>query len=143
MKHFLFFITILLILPFAGNTLAQGKILFPPDKAQIEAVMEQYFSALSGGDVATLKSLLGGRLKAKRAPLLKNPEYASYIASAHVNTSFQIQGIHSTTSNTVSVDVIVSFSPEEAVYKSYTLKRNTSSNNAAPYQIVSEAAVAN
>ena len=142
MKHFIFYMATLLILPFAANAPAQSENLSSYDSTQAEAVMNQYFTALVGGDVATLKTLLGGRLKAKRTPLLNNPEYAGYLATTHVNASFQIQRIHSTAPNTVSVDVLVSFSPDETIRKTYTLKRNASSTAAVPYRIVSEAAVA-
>ena len=143
MRHFIFYITTLLILPFAANALAQSENLPLYNSTQAEAVMNQYFTALASGDIATLKTLLGGRLKEKRTPLLSNPEYAGYLATTHVNTSFQIQGIHSTAPNTVSVDVLVSFGPGETIYKIYTLKRNSSSNATVPYHIISEAAVAN
>jgi hypothetical protein len=144
MKYFIFYIAILLMLPFAGNTLAQSENLPSSDSTRAEAVMNQYFTALASGDVATLRTLLGGRLKAKRTPLPDNPEYAGYLATTHLNTSFQIPGIHSTSPNTVSVDVLVSFSPDETIHKTYTLKRDASGNDAAvPYQIVSEATAAN
>ena len=143
MKHFIFYIATLLMLHFAGNALAQSENISPADSTQVEAVMNQYFTALAGGDVATLKTLLGGRLKAKRTPLLNNPEYAGYLATTHVNASFQIMGIRSTTPNTASVDVLVSFSPDETIHKIYTLKRDASRDAAVPYRIISEAAVAN
>jgi len=142
MKYFVFIAT-LLILPFAGSTLAQSEHSPPFDGTQAEAVMNQYFTALASGDIATLKTLLGGRLKTKRTPLLNNPEYAGYLATTHVNASFQILDIHGTGPNTVSVDVLVSFSPDETIHKTYMLKRNTPSNAATSYRIVSEAALAN
>lgn len=142
MKHLIFYVTTLLMLPFAGNVLAQSQTLSTPDNAQVEAVMNQYFAALSGGDVGTLKTLLGGRLKAKRTPLLNNPAYAGHLATTHANASFQILGIQGTAPNTVSVDVLVSLSPVETVHKLYTLKRNASKNTTEPYRIISEAAIA-
>ena len=144
MKHFIFYIATLLIPPFAGNALAQTESLQPYDSTQAETVMNQYFAALASGDVATLKKLLGGKLKAKRTPLLNNPEYAGYLATTHGNASFEIQGMHSTAQNIVSVYVAVSFKPDETIRKTYVLKRNASDNAAAPpCSIVSEAAVAN
>jgi hypothetical protein len=142
MKHFIFFIATLLMLPFSGNIIAQSENLPSADSIQAEEVMYQYFAALAGGDVGTLETLLGGRLKAKRTPLLNNPEYAGYLATAYVNASFQILGIHSTAPSTVSVDVLVYFSPDETIHNTYTLMRNTSGNAAVPYHIVNEAAVA-
>ena len=144
MKHLILFIYSLLLLPMAGNAQTQSENLPLYDNAQAEAIMSQYFAALASGDVATLKMLLGGKLKVKRTPLLNNPEYAGYLATTHVNTSFEILDIHSTAPNIVSVDVVVSFKPDETIRKTYILKRNASDNAAAPpYSIVSEAAVAN
>ena len=143
MKHFIFYLATLLILPFSGNSLAQGENLPLPDSTQVEVVMNQYFTALAGGDITTMKTLLGGRLKAKRMLLLNNPEYTDYLVTTHANASFQILGIHSTAPNTVSVDVLISFSLDETIHKAYTLQRNTSRNAIVPYQIVSEAAAAN
>jgi len=142
MKHLIFFIATLLMLPFSGNVIAQSENLPSADSIQAEEVMYQYFAALAGGDIGTLETLLGGRLKAKRTPLLNNPEYAGYLATAYVNASFQILSIHGTTPNTVSVHVRVSFSQDETIHKMYTLERNTSDNVAVPYHIVNEAAVA-
>lgn len=143
MKHLIFYIATLLMLPFSGNALAQSENLPSADGIQAEAVMNQYFAALAGGDVGTLKTLLGGNLKTKRATLLNNPEYAGYLATAYANASFQILSIQGTTPNTVSVDAVISFSPDETIHKTYTLKRDASNDTAEPYRIVSEAAVAN
>ena len=139
MKHLIFFIYSLLLLPMAGNALAQTESLQPYDSTQAETVMNQYFAALASGDVATLKTLLGGRLKAKRAALLNNPEYAGYLATTHANASFEIQGMHSTAQNIVSVYVVDSFKPDENMHKKYTLRRNAAGNADIPYRIVSEA----
>jgi len=142
MKHLIFYVATLLILPISGNAFAQSENLSSADSTQAEAVMNQYFAALANGDVANIKTLLGGKLKTKRMPLLNNPEYADHLATAHANASFQILNIHSTAPNTISVDAIISLNPDETIRKTYTLKRNASQAT-EPYRIVSEVAVAN
>ena len=142
MKKIIFCLTALLILPFAANTLAQEDSTANIDSAEAEAVMSQYLAALAGGDVATMKTLLGGRLKAKRTPLLDNPDYAAYLVDAHANASFEIMGTLRAAPNIVSVDVVVSFKADETVHKSYTLMRDTSGNAGVPYLIISEAVMA-
>ncbi|VAW83690.1 hypothetical protein MNBD_GAMMA16-1402 [hydrothermal vent metagenome] len=143
MKYFTFYIATLLMLHFPGNTLAQSENLSPPDSAQAEVVMNQYFTALAGGDIATLKVLLGGKLKAKRVLLLNNPEYTNYLVTTYANASFQILDIYSNSPNTVLIDVLISFGLEESIRKAYTLKHSTSSNTVMPYQIIGEVTAAN
>jgi len=151
MRHLIFYIVTLLMLPLAGSALAQGNNLPTSDSTQVKAVMNQYFTALGSGDVGNLKMLLGGKLKAKRAALLNNPEYAGYLATTYMNASFSILGIHSIAPNTVSVDALISFGQDETIRKLYTLKRGSGSKagavggntTTAPYQIISEAVSTN
>jgi len=130
------------MLPVTGSARAGGEVLAPSESSRVAAVINEYFTALAGGDVTTLESLLGGRLKTKRTPLLGNPDYASYLATTYMDATIDVLDISGTAPDTVSVDVHINFSSDETVHKLYTLKRDTSGTAAAPYLIINEAAVA-
>jgi hypothetical protein len=102
------------------------------------SVMDQYFAALVNGDVATLKTMLGGDLLEKRNSLLGNPDYSGYLADTYMNATFKMLNADSTDPNTVRIDALIIFSPDESIRKRYLLRKSPSGGGSAAYRIISE-----
>jgi hypothetical protein len=106
--------------------------------AQVSLVMDQYFGALVNGDIATLKSVLGGDLLKKRSSLLDNPDYSGYLSATYMNATFKILSIETSKPDTVTVDALITLDQDESIRKQYVLIKSTTQDVVTTYHIVSE-----
>jgi hypothetical protein len=63
------------------------------ETAAAKAVLMRYFEAMSGGDVRTMRRLMGGDLLAKRSPLLGNPTFPAYLQQTYGGAEFSIDKV--------------------------------------------------
>ena len=142
MKRVIGLLLVLLLPPYLHPIFGQGTSpLSSGTHAEADLVMNRYFDALVNGDVITLKTLLGGDLEEKRAQLLNNPDYGSYLINTYMNAEFQILGYHNSGPDTIAIDVLISFSRNEFIRKRYLLKKTLSENGTIPYLITHESSI--
>ncbi len=108
------------------------------NNVETTSVMDQYFGALTNGDTATLKMLLGGDLLKKRSSLLNNPEYSGYLSATYLNATFKILSYDTTDPDIVRIDTLITFNQDESIRKQYTLTKSPSRGGVATYRITSE-----
>ena len=101
-------------------------------EAEAGSVLLRYFDALSQGDTAALRSLMGGTLLDKRSSLLDNPAYPGHLISAYGQARYTITGYSSLDDTTVSIDATITLSPEESIKKRFLLKMEAGSAMITP-----------
>ncbi len=106
------------------------------------AIMDQYFLALTSGDTASLKTLLGGRLLEKRKKLLGNPAYSGHLKKTYQDANFKILNYKSNTPDSVTVEVLITLAESETVRKNYRLERTETNSQQPMLVIVSETTIA-
>ncbi|MBK8161666.1 MAG: hypothetical protein IPK65_00495 [Gammaproteobacteria bacterium] len=92
-------------------------------ESEAGTVLLRYFSALTQGDTAALRSLMGGELLAKRSRLLDNPAYPGHLIQTYGQAHYTITKYSALDDTTVSIDAIITMSPEESINKRFLLKR--------------------
>lgn len=94
---------------------------------EASAVVNQYFSALSNGDLTAIGKLLGPKLLKRRARLLSNPVYGSQLKKLYRNLNFEIKSKRVIDDLTVSVAVNVTYESGSKNNFRFTLKKIDSS----------------
>ncbi len=144
MKYTAFFFFIVLCLAalptsFAQNSPAPG---VGDSNGDAAATMDQYFLALTRGDSASLETLLGGRLLEKRKKLLSNPVYSGYLKKTYKDATFKVLNYESNRPESVTVEVLITFSGSETVRKNYRLERTETNSQQPTLVVVSETTIA-
>ena len=109
-----------------------GTSLYADDALVLETV-NQYTQALSSGDVATLRSVLGGRLYAKRRLLLEeNDEYPDWLRQYYYGARFSASLSDAGSDRYPSamlVDVITTLASGEVASSRLVLQQNSADTN--------------
>ena len=101
-------------------------------ESDAETVLMKYFDALSQGDVMTLRSLMAGELLAKRAALLSNPTYPSFLAGTYGTARFQIDSVKTVNTSTIEIDASIIFDQDNNSPRHYLLRDEASGTNLNP-----------
>ena len=94
-----------------------------PITVEANAVVSQYFVALSNGEVKTIRQLLGPKLLQRRVRLLSNPTYSSRLREIYRDSEFTITEHQVMDNATVSVNVEVTLSGAEKNRYRFVLKK--------------------
>jgi hypothetical protein len=86
-------------------------------------VLNSYFSALRAGNLTDIESLLGGELHAKRARLLRNPEYRFTLIQTYGNADFVVTDYEMLESGGIAVNVDIWLDDDEKIRQRLTLER--------------------
>lgn len=73
-----------------------------------ESVIDQYFTALTNGDIEAIRRLLGPDLLVKRERLLSNPTYSHSLIEHYSGASYSINGQKPLGNDQVMVRVVIS-----------------------------------
>lgn len=93
--------------------------------SESEAVLYDYFFALQMGDLASLRNILGGALRAKSDRLLQNPDYAQELIRFYGDARFSITDFETRKSGRLIVSIEISSSPSERIRHRLTLERSS------------------
>jgi hypothetical protein len=101
-------------------------VLAALSNSEIEAqsVLTRYFSALTQGDITTLKSLLGGDLLNKRIRLLNNPTYPAFLVETYGSAHFSIEQISTVNSTDIEIDASIIFDHENIARRRFLLHKD-------------------
>jgi len=78
-------------------------------------VVNQYFAALSQGDILAIKDVIGGKILQKRRRLLDNPTYPAFLSKIYQSASFEIVSIELTASKGVKVTAKITLNNNESM----------------------------
>lgn len=105
------------------------------DQLEADAIVNNYFSALTQGDTNTIKSLLGGDFLEKRKRLLDNPTYPEHLIGIYNNARIDITN-NVISNDSITVDTVITLNSGETMNLKYILKKD--STRGGRYTIHSE-----
>lgn len=126
MNHIKLLMLSLLLSLTSIHTVSSSTLSGPETEAG--AVLLRYFDALTQGDTATVRALMGGDLLEKRSRLLDNPTYPTHLINTYGQAHFEINRYNTLDNDTISIDATIFLSPDESIKKRYLLKKELQTN---------------
>lgn len=118
----LFFLVILVSMAFITHSKAASR---SGDQLEANAVVNNYFNALTQGDTNAIKSLLGGDLFEKRKRLLDNPTYPEHLINTYSNARLELTN-NVSGNDSITVDAAITLNSGETMNRQYLLKKDPS-----------------
>lgn len=100
----------------------------PEPSEEAHTLLQRYFSALQTGNVAVLGNVLGGELRASRAGLLQNPDYALDLVQSYSTSAFDIIELQVLESGDVVATVDTWLDASERIRHRLTIRRAVGSD---------------
>jgi hypothetical protein len=101
-------------------------------ESDAQALINNYFVALSRGDTSTLKSMMTGDLLKKRTRLLDNPTYPAYLSETYGNAQFTIDDTKTTDSGDIVIDASITFDSDNISRRRFYIRMEIRSSSPSP-----------
>ena len=99
---------------------------------EVTSVLNNYFNALSNGDVTAIKNLIGGQLLEKRKSTLDNPTYPRMLSNMYKQARYDILDTKLLKNNEISVNVSITLNPNEIIYTRFILGNTDTPSGTRP-----------
>lgn len=133
------FFLIILLLALAPVSVGVAGSDNEDEQIQTEIVMRNYHTALTNGDVSSLRSLLDGELLKKRLILLNNPTYPTYLKNTYQGSTFNIIETRFISKDKMAIIAKFSLGNQQTLYREFILARGNTKDQ-TQFRILSESA---